>query len=138
MDVAPLAHPVEGHKVLLVKLVTETGLVGWGEAYCLNHRERAIREIMIELGKTLIDLPSASPRRFLHQIAVPMDSKHPGIDYACAVSAFEIALWDLEGKRADMPLHQLLGGAIHEKIPVYANAWDNPVQSPEAIANRCH
>jgi galactonate dehydratase len=66
-----------------------------------------------------------------------MDTKHPGIDYSSAVSAIEIALWDLLGKSVGQPVHALLGGAIVGKVPVYANAWDQPVQTPEAIAARC-
>ncbi len=126
-----------GQIVVFVKLETDTGLVGWGEAYALSYRERAICEIIIALGEALKQMSAATPRAFLHQVAKPMDTKHPGIDYASAVSAIEIALWDLAGKAARMPVHALLGGAIVDKVPLYANAWDSPVQRPEAIAERC-
>jgi galactonate dehydratase len=127
----------EGQIVIFVKLKTDTGLVGWGEAYALSHRQRAIREIIVELGEALKQMSEATPRAFLHHIAKPMDTKHPGIDYSSAVSAIEIALWDLLGKTAGQPVHALLGGAIADKVPVYANAWDEPVQTPEAVAGRC-
>lgn len=127
----------QGQIVILVRLESDTGLVGWGEAYALMHRQRAIREIIRSLGEALTGLEGAAPRRFLHLIAKPGESKHPGIDYAAAVSAIEIALWDLMGKEGSMPVHALLGGALRDRVPVYANAWDNPVQSPEAIAGRC-
>lgn len=123
--------------MLLLKLETASGLVGWGEAYALPHRQRAIRQIILALGEGLMQMPHASPRGFLHHVAAPMTSKHPGIDYASAVSAIEIALWDLAGKAAGLPVHALLGGAIRDHVPLYANAWDNPTQSPEAIAERC-
>ncbi len=126
-----------GQIVVFVKLETDTGLVGWGEAYALSHRERAIREIIVALGDTMKRMPEASPRAFMCCIAKPMASKHPGIDYASATSAIEIALWDLVGKSAEMPVHALLGGAIIDKVPVYANAWDSPVRTPQAIADRC-
>jgi galactonate dehydratase len=127
----------EGQIVIFVKLETDTGLVGWGEAYALSLRQRAIREIIVELGEALKRMSEATPRAFLHHIAKPMDTKHPGIDYSSAVSAIEIALWDLLGKTAGQPVHALLGGALVDKVPVYANAWDEPVQTPEAVANRC-
>ncbi len=126
-----------GQIMVFVKLETETGLIGWGEAYALGHRQRAIREIIIALGEALKQMPQASPRAFLFRVAKPMDSNHPGIDYAAATSAIEIALWDLLGKTAQLPVHALLGGAIVDKVPVYANAWDSPPQTPEAIAARC-
>lgn len=126
-----------GQIVVFVKLETDTGLVGWGEAYALSDRERAIREIILALGEALKQMPAATPRAFLHDIAKPRDTKHPGIDYSSAVSALEIALWDLLGKTMGQPVHALLGGAIVDKVPVYANAWDEPVQTPQAIAGRC-
>lgn len=126
-----------GQIVIFVKLETDTGLTGWGEAYALEHRQTAIREILLSLGEALKRMEHATPRGFLHILAKPMASKHPGIDYASAVSAIEIALWDLLGKSTGLPLHALLGGALIDKVPVYANAWDEPVQSPRAVADRC-
>jgi galactonate dehydratase len=126
-----------GQIVVFVKLETETGLIGWGEAYALSHRERATREIIIALGDALKQMSEATPRAFLRHVAKPMDTKHPSIDYSSAVSAIEIALWDLVGKSTGVPVHALLGGAIVDKVPVYANAWDEPVQTPEAVATRC-
>lgn len=126
-----------GHTTVFVKLETECGLIGWGEAYALQHRQRACREIIDALGKALTLMAHASPRRFLNDIAKPMATNHAGIDYAAAVSAIELALWDLLGKSLGQPVHALLGGAIVDRIPVYANAWDNPVQSAEAVAARC-
>jgi galactonate dehydratase len=126
-----------GQQMIFVKLETETGLVGWGEAYALQHRQLATREIIQALGEALKKMKNATPRGFLHHLAKPMDSDHPGIDYASAVSAIEIALWDLLGKSTGLPLHSLLGGALIDKVPVYANAWDEQVQSPQAVADRC-
>lgn len=126
-----------GQTVIFVKLVADDGLVGWGEAYALSHRQRATREIILALGAALKQMAQATPRGFVTNVARAMESKHPGIDYAAATSAIEIALWDLMGKAARMPVHALLGGAIVEKIPVYANAWDSPTRKPQEIAARC-
>ncbi|MEQ9490431.1 MAG: mandelate racemase/muconate lactonizing enzyme family protein [Alphaproteobacteria bacterium] len=126
-----------GQIVILVKLETDTGLIGWGEAYALDIRQRAICEIILALGEAVKQMAQATPRAFLHNIARPLESKHPGIDYASAVSAIEIALWDLLGKSLGQPVHALLGGALVDRIPVYANAWDFPTQPAEAVAERC-
>lgn len=126
-----------GQTMIFVKLETDSGLVGWGEAYALSHRQLAAREIILALGEALKQMDEATPRGFLHHLARPMDTDHPGIDYACAVSAIEIALWDLLGKSTGLPLHALLGGALIDKVPLYANAWDDRVQSPQAVADRC-
>lgn len=127
----------QGQTMIFVKLETDIGLVGWGEAYALEHRQLAIREVILALGSAVKQMQNATPRSFLHQVAKPMDSEHPGIDYASAVSAIEIALWDLLGKSTGLPLHALLGGALVDQVPLYANAWDERVQSPQAVADRC-
>jgi galactonate dehydratase len=62
--------------------------------------------------------------------------KRTGIDFYCALSALELALWDLAGKLAGAPVHQLLGGALHERIPLYANLWREPSGSIEALVAR--
>ena len=126
-----------GQITILVKLETSDGLIGWGEAYALTYREEACKHIILNLAEDLKALAHASPRAFLSKIASPMATKHPSIDYAAAVSALEIALWDLTAKQAGLPLHALLGGAVKDQIPIYANAWDSPKQTPEAIAERC-
>jgi galactonate dehydratase len=127
----------EGIRVLLVKVEDETGLAGWGEAFALSPRQTAIRDIMMILADGLMKLPEASPRRFLQDVAAVEDAGHQSIDFDSAVSALEIALWDLAGKRLGVPVHTLLGGAIRSEVPIYANAWDSPTQPPEAIAARC-
>jgi galactonate dehydratase len=127
----------KGQIVVFVKLETDAGLVGWGEAYALSSRQRAAREIIVALGEALKQMSDATPRAFLNHIAKPMATWHPSIDYSSAVSAIEIALWDLLGKSVGRPVHALLGGALVHKVPLYANAWDQPLQTPEAIAARC-
>ena len=102
-----------------------------------EHRQLAIREVLLALGAAVKQMENATPREFLHRVAKAMDSEHPGIDYASAVSAIEIALWDLLGKSTGLPLHALLGGALIDQVPLYANAWDDRVQSPQAVADRC-
>lgn len=126
----------QGQITILVKVETTEGLIGWGEAYALTYRQDACAHIIRHLGKDLIALPQASPRTFLARVAAPMATKHPSIDYAAAISALEIALWDLTGKIAGLPVYALLGGAVKDRIGIYANAWDSPVQTPEAIAER--
>ena len=40
-----------------------------------------------------------------------------------AIGAIEMALWDILGKALGRPVHALLGGRVHERLPAYANAW---------------
>jgi galactonate dehydratase len=126
-----------GQITILVKVESDTGLIGWGEAFAMAYRQNACKQIILNLAEDLKAMRHATPRGFLETIAVPMATKHPSIDYAAAVSALEIALWDLLGQSVRLPLYELLGGAARDQVPIYANAWDNPVRTPEEIASRC-
>ena len=52
-----------------------------------------------------------------------------------AISAIDLALWDIKAKALDVPVYQLLGGKVREKIPVYANGWFEGLETPEEHAN---
>jgi galactonate dehydratase len=51
-----------------------------------------------------------------------------------ALSAIEIALWDLRGKRLGAPIHDLFGGRLWDRLPVYANGWWLGCDSPDEYA----
>jgi galactonate dehydratase len=53
-----------------------------------------------------------------------------------AISAVEIACWDLIGKACNQPVYRLLGGRCHERIPAYANGWYGGASSPAEFAER--
>jgi galactonate dehydratase len=51
----------------------------------------------------------------------------------CAVSAIEIALWDIIGKACNQPIYNLWGGRCHEKLRAYANGWYRGPRTPESF-----
>jgi galactonate dehydratase len=121
---------------LFVRLQTSDGIVGWGEAFTLDQRERGIEQIILSLGGQLMSCDDITPRAF-RQLAKSIEACHPGLDYACAVSAIEIALWDLLGKLLNVPVHQLLGGALKKEIPLYANTWSEQDVDIQTLVDRC-
>ena len=122
-------------RFVLVKLVAADGTVGWGEAYVLSGRDQAVAQMILYLGKAILGTP-ASPRAFRALATGDLGSKNGGIDYSAAVSAIELALWDIAGKRCNAPLHQLLGGALRDQIPLYANIYSDQEPNAEAMAER--
>ena len=106
---------------LFVRLVTDEGLTGIGEA---SHggsgpdRDAVVATILRE--QCLPILKGRDPRAVVPAI-VALQGFVRGFPAATAVSACEQALWDLAGKAADMPIHRLLGGPVRERIPLYAN-----------------
>lgn len=114
----------------LVKIVTDTGLVGWGETcpvgptYCASHAGGA-RAALTEMAPGLI---GANP---LHPLALRrrMDGLLNGHRYAKA--AIDIAAHDLLGKATGMRVADLLGGAVTENVPSY---YATGVGEPDEIA----
>jgi L-alanine-DL-glutamate epimerase-like enolase superfamily enzyme len=105
----------------LVRVDTDAGLTGWGEAFSYSCRRAvaaAVRDMIapIAVGRDAADIGAlhADIQKRLHIFG------RFGIT-AFALSGLDIALWDLAGKRAGQPLHALLGGARRERIGCYAS-----------------
>jgi galactonate dehydratase len=101
-----------------VKVHTDAGLVGLGEPYLENHADAVIAEVH-RLEPFLI---GQDPTRIEHLWDVMYNS---GLGYKggpikmSALSGIDIALWDIAGKAAGLPIHQLLGGATRDRIKMY-------------------
>ncbi|MEO0745512.1 MAG: mandelate racemase/muconate lactonizing enzyme family protein [Pseudomonadota bacterium] len=120
---------------LFVRLTQSDGLSGWGEAFVLPCRETAVAEIIHALATALTDLEDITPWTMRDHVARIAD-KHRGLDFSAATSALEMALWDIQGKREDRPLYEMLGGARRKDIPVYANIWSETQWQATDLARR--
>ncbi|MGA8560140.1 MAG: hypothetical protein WB685_12050, partial [Pseudolabrys sp.] len=96
-------------EILLVKVETDDGLVGWGEAFghaAISATKAALDTIVAPLviGRDAEDIDRLS-RDILHAVHL-LGRNGP---FVFAYSGIEIALWDIRGKKAGQPLHRLLG-----------------------------
>ena len=110
---------------LFVKLETNKGIYGWGEAYTLPNRERSIQMHIEELKTQLINYDPSKIKNFQHWAYNHFGEKRVGIDLYCAISGVEMAMWDIMGKYFNTPVYNLLGGPVRDKIRVYANISSN-------------
>lgn len=127
-------HPGWRKNFVFVRIATDAGLVGWGEAYSQYDRDRPIAAQVEELGRYLV---GRDPFRIRHFLQVAFDDyaqRRPSLEYWCAVSGLEQALWDVVGKAVGQPVHRLLGGAVRDRIRVYANGWSYKMEDPDAFA----
>jgi L-alanine-DL-glutamate epimerase-like enolase superfamily enzyme len=104
---------------LLVKVTTDQGCEGWGEAFGFQGvpvTQRAIDDLIAPL---CIGKDATRVAQLMHELQTRLQVFRGG-PVTLALSAVDIALWDIAGKAAGMPLHRLLGGGVAE-LPCYAS-----------------
>jgi L-alanine-DL-glutamate epimerase-like enolase superfamily enzyme len=103
--------------LLLVRVHTDDGLVGCGETYYTPHAIAALVHDWMAAWLLGADaLAVESHWRWLFERCTPFG--HPGAELR-ALSAIDLALWDLLGQATGQPVYRLLGGPVRERIPVY-------------------
>ncbi|MGI6207691.1 MAG: galactonate dehydratase [Anaerolineae bacterium] len=114
---------------LLVKVTTDEGIVGWGEATLEGH----IPAVAAEIGHWRDRLLGEDPRRIQHlwQRMYRHAFYRGGPIQCSAISGLEQALWDIVGRWLDVPVHAMLGGAVRERIRLYRHVGGD---TPEALA----
>ena len=123
------AAPLTGRDSLIVRVHTDEGLVGLGEAYPVGPNEAVaatIRDFQSWIaGRDPRDVNGIWYHLYAH-------SRFPGGSVVnAAISGIEHALWDIAGKAAGVPVYRLLGGKCRDRIRVYQSCGG---ATPEAIA----
>ena len=103
--------------LLLVRVHTDDGLVGCGETYYTPHAIASLIHDWMAARLLGADaLAIESHWRWLYERCTPFG--HPGAEMR-ALSAIDLALWDILGQATGQPVYRLLGGPVRESIPVY-------------------
>lgn len=116
----------------VVRITTDAGIDGFGQAESFKPYLKPMvlfyKDLIVGEDPTDVERVMLNIRR--------MGSFKP---WGAAVSAIEMALWDIAGKAAGIPVYKLLGGKIRDKVLVYNGARRKPMQdsSPEAYAENC-
>ena len=131
-----------GRKWLFLRLFTDEGIVGLGErptGHLVNLKSQiALLHDLCErfvVGESPFDIENLWQRMY----ASNHDYRHPGMDSTPAISAIEMALWDIVGKAVNQPIYNLLGGKCHQRLRAYAympaeGIWENPEKAGEVAA----
>ncbi len=114
---------IAGKNLCFVRLETADGLHGWGECYTQSDRDIQITAHLEAMRRYIIGWDSARIKPWTDAIHNDFGNRRGAMDLYSAVSGVEQAMWDIAGKRAGMPVHQLLGGAVRDRLRVYANGW---------------
>ena len=118
---------------LFCKVSTDEGIAGWGEPV-IEGRADAVRAAVGEVAELLI---GQDPLRIEDhwQVMTKAGFYRGGPVLSSAVAGLDQALWDIAGKAHDVPVHQLLGGPVRDRMRMYT--WvggDDPHDIEEAVA----
>src|SRR5581483_3828861 len=119
---------------LFVRLTTDTGLTGIGEA-SLGWQERAVEVLLNEwvadriVGRDPFDIEDVVG-------GMVRDQYQGGATVMTAISSAEIAMWDIIGKACGQPVYRLLGGQARPALHAYANGWYGACRTPADYAAR--
>ena len=131
-----LVHPHSGKNLCFVRIDTDEGVHGWGECYTQGDRDVQITAHVDALARYLVGRDPVRIRQLTQAAYDDFAARRGGMDYFCAISGIEQALWDIVGKAAGMPVHGLLGGACRDTIRVYANGWSGGARTPAELGEK--
>jgi len=122
-----------GYETVLVRLEADDGHVGWGEGLAPVAPEVPQAVIDTMLAPQLIGADPGAPRPVSLRLAGLMRERGHLVGHqADALAACDIALWDLAGKIAGLPIAQLVGGAFRSAIPVYVSGLPRSTDAERA------
>lgn len=106
---------------LFVRLTADDGTTGLGEA-SLEWQEMTVEMLMHEwVEDRVLGADPADVESVVDDLI--RDQYQGGATVMTAISGVEIAMWDLLGKSSKKPVYELLGGAVRDRLPAYANGW---------------
>ncbi len=119
---------------VFVLVHTDAGISGVGEA-TLEYRELTVAQACQELERILVGRDPHDVEAFWHD-AYRDTYFRGGEVLMSALSAIDMALWDIKGKDLGVPSWKLLGGRCRDRVPMYANGWFSPAKTPEEFASK--
>lgn len=128
----PLTEPfafsmgwVEKRSTMIVEIITDEGVIGWGESLCHGLQPPQIAEAIVEnalkpilMNQDPFDVDVLSER--MYNLTRPFGQKGAVPN---AISAVDIALWDCIGRYLGKPIYKLLGGAYRTSVQPYATGF---------------
>jgi D-galactarolactone cycloisomerase len=114
-------RPRTSMDTLLVKVETDEGVTGWGEGF--GHRIYTATKAAIDsfIGQMFIGKDPTAISALVEEAQRNLGGVGRNGPAMYALSAIDIALWDIAGKLAKLPLYRLLGGSPRARLPAYAS-----------------
>ena len=119
--------------LLYSRVETEDGLYGWGEAYVTHGKENVVDECIKAMAPHVIGRPVFNIRHTGQIMFEDFAIRRISLELMAAWSAIEIASWDIIGKRAGLPVYNLIGGPSRKRVRIYANGWSRGTTIDEGV-----
>ena len=117
-----------------VKVETDEGVSGVGEA-TLEYKEMALEGAVSHLKDALVGRNPLDVEAIYHDCYRDAYWRG-GAVLMSALSAVEMALWDILGKYAGLPVYRLLGGKVRQRVPIYVNGWFSGARTAEEFGRK--
>ncbi len=111
----------------VIRITTDEGITGWGQ---IETPKPYLQPIVLQLKSWLVGQDPVNVERVVKRIRVRGGFK----PWGAAVSAIEMALWDIAGKAAGLPVYRLLGGKVRDQVRTYRTLYHHEIgatHSPE-------
>ncbi len=117
---APPAPGWGGRYWILVKVTTDTGIIGWGECYASSVGPAAMTHVVKDVFARHMQGENPENIELMFRRAYSSGfTQRPDLSVIGAFSGLEIACWDILGKARDRPVYALLGGRVNDRIRLY-------------------
>ena len=119
---------------VFVKVYTDEGIDGVGEA-TLEYKEKALIGAVEHIKEYLVGKNPLNIEKHWHEIYRDAYWRG-GAVLMSALSAVETALWDILGKSLNVPVYQLMGGKVNDKVRIYVNGWFAGAKTPKEFGEK--
>jgi len=132
----PLANspenPNAARSIVIVEMSTDDGIEGIAVTFYGGAMTRSLKAAVDDLGALTIGEDPLRLEAIIAKLRAAAGGSGPGGMFTLALSAIDIALWDIRGKALNQPLWKLLGGA-RERVPTYASGSLRRTLSPDEV-----
>lgn len=115
--------------ITFVRVDTDEGLVGYGEARAVNRTDSVNGYLSEAVPRFVLGADPFDIERLVHRL-FREDYARAGETTMTGIALLEMACWDIVGKAVNQPVYRLLGGAVRDKIKAYANGWYTVERTP--------
>lgn len=132
-----------GRYFVFVKVTTNTGVTGIGEAYCVPFNPHLVARMIEDVAQRyLVGKDPFEIEKFWRRVYSSGFTQRPDVTMMGVLSSLEMACWDIVGKELNKPVYQLLGGRVHDRLRTYTYIYPkegdktNVYQDPYLAAER--